>query len=336
MKLHMNLGKDSYDIILERGSLHRLHEHVNLHRKVMIITDDGVPTSYASVIKKQCEEAYVHVIPQGESSKCLAMFQVLCEDLLEKHFSRKDLIIALGGGVVGDLSGYVAASYMRGIDFIQVPTTTLSQIDSSIGGKVAIDLNQVKNIIGAFYQPKLVCIDPDTLSTLPHRHYINGLIEALKAGLIYDPSLFSLFEHGDVHSDIEQIIEKALQVKKAVVEKDEKELGLRKILNFGHTIGHAIESSYHLSELYHGECVAIGMLFFIKDEDVKQRVRHVYEKLGIRESVPYNPEQILSIMKNDKKANAENVDVITVSACGKAEIETMGFEALESIIRGDL
>lgn len=336
MKLHMDLGQNSYDIILERGSIHRLKDEVNLHRKVMIITDDGVPTRYAEAITKQCKEAYVHVIPQGEGSKCLARYQELCEDLLKKHFSRKDLIIALGGGVVGDLSGFVAASYMRGIDFIQVPTTTLSQIDSSIGGKVAIDLDQVKNIIGAFYQPSLVCIDPDTLSTLSHRHYINGLIEALKAGLIYDSSLFACFENGNIETDIELIIEKALRVKKDVVEKDEKELGLRKILNFGHTIGHAIESSYHLSELYHGECVALGMLFFIKDEHLKQRVLNVYEKLGIRKTVPYDVKQVLSIMKNDKKANANQVDVVTVQTCGEAMIETLRFEEIEEILRGGI
>lgn len=333
---HMELGKDSYDIIIKRGSLHTLSEYVNLQRKVMIITDDGVPASYAQILQAQCQEAYLHVIPQGEGSKSLEMFQRLCEDLLTKHFSRRDLIIALGGGVVGDLSGFVAASYMRGIDFIQVPTTTLSQIDSSIGGKVAIDLAQVKNIIGAFYQPKLVCIDPDTLSSLSHRHYINGLIEALKAGLIYDSTLFALFEQEDIDAHLEEIIIKALQVKKAVVEQDEKELGLRKILNFGHTIGHAIETSYQLSELYHGECVALGMLFFIKDEKLKQRVLAIYDRLGIRKSVPYDVNQLLTIMKNDKKATANQVDVITVSVCGKADIETKSFEELEAILRGGL
>lgn len=336
MILHMDLGKDSYDIVLKRGAIHKLKDHVDLNRKVMIITDDGVPKRYAKAIEAQCKEAYIHVIPQGEDSKSLSVFKELCEDLLSKHFSRKDVVIALGGGVVGDLSGYVAASYMRGIDFIQVPTTTLSQIDSSIGGKVAIDLDNVKNILGAFYQPKLVCIDPDTLSTLSHRHYINGLMEALKAGLIYDSELFALFEQGNVEKDIETIIERALRVKKDVVEKDEKELGLRKILNFGHTIGHAIESSYHLSELYHGECVALGMLFFIKDAQLKQRVLNIYDKLGVVKSVPYDVAQILSIMKNDKKANADHVDVITVSTCGKADIETMDFTMVEEIVRGGL
>lgn len=336
MKLHMNLGKNSYDILMQRGCIHEISKYINVNRKVMILTDDGVPSQYADAILAQCPQGFVHVVKQGEGAKSLPVFQECCEALLAQHFSRKDLIIALGGGVIGDLSGYVAASYMRGIDFIQVPTTTLSQIDSSIGGKVAINLDQVKNIIGAFYQPKMVFIDTETLSTLPRRHYINGLVEALKGGLIYDASLFELFEQGDIDTDLETIIYKALLVKKDVVEQDEKEMGLRKILNFGHTIGHAIETSYHLHDYYHGECVALGMMFFLPNEELKQRVLRVYEKLGLKSHVPYNPDEVINFMKNDKKANADNVDVILVKECGKADIETLSFDEIEKLIRGGL
>ena len=253
---------------------------------------------------------------------------------MEQQFSRKDCIIAIGGGVVGDLSGYVAASYMRGIDFIQIPTTTLSQIDSSIGGKVAINLDEVKNIIGAFYQPKIVIIDPDTLQTLPKRHYINGLIEALKEGLIYDESLFNLFEAGDIYKDLDQIIEKALYVKKDVVEKDEKEQHLRKILNFGHTIGHAIESYYHLSEYLHGECVAFGMLYFIEKEDIKKRVLAIYDKLGIKASAPYDPDTVYGLLCNDKKAAHGSVSIVKVKEIGKAEIQDMKLEEVRVLLKG--
>lgn len=334
MKIHVDLKENGYDIIMEHGILGKVKDYVDLNRKVMVITDEGVPLEYATNVVAQCAEGYLHVVPQGEDSKSLSVFKEICEDLLEQQFSRKDCIIAIGGGVVGDLSGYVAASYMRGIDFIQIPTTTLSQIDSSIGGKVAINLDEVKNIIGAFYQPKMVIIDPDTLQTLPKRHYINGLIEALKEGLIYDESLFTLFETGDIYKDIDQIIEKALYVKKDVVEKDEKEQHLRKILNFGHTIGHAIESYYHLSDYLHGECVAFGMLYFIENEDIKKRVLAVYDKLGIQASAPYDPDTVYGLLCNDKKAAHGSVSIVKVKEIGKAEIQDMKLDEVRALLKG--
>lgn len=328
----MELGINSYDIILERGCIHKLTQYIDVNRKVMIISDDGVPNEHIQVVMSQLPQGYVHIVKQGEGSKSLNVFEELCVNLLEHQFSRKDLIIALGGGVVGDLSGYVAACYMRGIDFVQIPTTTLSQIDSSIGGKVAINLHDVKNIIGAFYQPKKVLIDPDTLSTLPRRHYINGLVEALKAGLIYDASLFELFESNEIDQNIDLIIAKALQVKKAVVEQDEKEQGLRKILNFGHTIGHAIETSYHLHDFYHGECVALGMLYFISDASLSKRVRRIYQTLGLQEAVPVKVEEWLQIMRNDKKADQHEVDTIWVNTVGHAEIKKMTFDEVRELM----
>lgn len=332
MKLHMNLGKNSYDIFMERGCLHQVHQYIEPERNVMIVTDDHVPDEYVKILLAQLPKAVVHTVKHGEGAKSMEVFEEICADLLHHQFSRKDMMIALGGGVVGDLTGFVAASYMRGIPFIQIPTTTLSQIDSSIGGKVAINFKDVKNIIGAFYQPKLVLIDPDTLQTLSHRHTINGLVEALKAGLIYDPSLFALFEQEDIEGNMESIIEKALHVKKDVVEKDEKEANLRKILNFGHTIGHAIETSYHLEGLYHGECVALGMMYFISDEALKLRVRHIYQRLGLQDHVPVQKKKWLEIMRNDKKADHDEVDTVWVSELGKAEIRTMTFSEIETVL----
>ena len=170
MKLTMRLGARSYDIILKRGALKNLSALINLNRKVFIVTDSGVPAEYAETVRAQCKEGVVYTVPQGEGSKCLAVYQKLLEAMLEAGFGRSDAVVAVGGGVVGDLAGFVAATYMRGVDFINCPTTTLSQIDSSIGGKVAVDLGRTKNIVGAFWQPKLVVVDPDTLSTLPRRH----------------------------------------------------------------------------------------------------------------------------------------------------------------------
>lgn len=334
MKLHMNLGEHSYDIIMERGALSQLNQYIELKHKVMIISDDLVPRAYIDTIAAQCAECVVHIVKHGEQAKSLAVFETICADLLKHHFSRKDMIIALGGGVVGDLSGYAAASYMRGIDFIQIPTTTLSQIDSSIGGKVAINFNGVKNVIGAFYQPKLVLIDPETLKTLPRRHYINGLVEALKAGLIYDSSLFQLFENGDIDADIDEIIAKALAVKKAVVEQDEKEQGLRKILNFGHTIGHAIESDNHLQDFYHGECVAFGMLYFMKDASLQARTKAIYQKLGLPTEISLNHDGWLALMQNDKKADHDTIDTVWVDKVGIAEIKQMRLTEIAALLEG--
>lgn len=334
MKLHVDLKENSYDIVMEHGALSKVKDLIDLNRKVFIITDRGVPQEYAKIVQSQCKDGVIHVIEEGEKSKSFPVLIKISELLLQHKFSRKDCVIAIGGGVVGDLAGYAAASYMRGIDFIQIPTTTLSQIDSSIGGKVAINLHEVKNIIGAFYQPKLVVIDPDSLKTLPHRHYVNGLVEALKAGLIYDASLFELFEHGDIYKDFDTIVYKALCVKKDVVEKDEKEQNLRKILNFGHTIGHAIESYYHLSEYLHGECVAMGMLYFIEDKTLRNRVLNVYDKLQLPTSAPYDAFAVYDILCSDKKACDTSVTIVCVNKLGEAKLIETPLEDVRKILKG--
>ena len=287
MKLTMHLGARSYDIILKRGCLANLHQFTDLtHRRVFILTDSGVPAAYAQNLLAQCAEGKVCTVPQGEGSKCLKTYGEVLAAMLDFGMTRQDLLVAVGGGVVGDLGGFCAASYMRGIDFVNCPTTTLSQIDSSIGGKTGIDLGPTKNIVGAFWQPKAVLIDPDTLATLPRRHFVNGLAEAVKAGLIADPALFELFETGDPDADIETIIYRSLLVKKKIVEQDEREGGARRALNFGHTIGHGIEAvkgirGRRTNGLYHGECVALGMLPMIEDRQLQKRARAVLRKLGL-------------------------------------------------------
>ena len=281
MKLRIELREKSYDIHIEKGILHKIKEYINLDRKVMIVTDKGVPEKYMNIVKAQCPNGYSIAVEQGEGAKSFKVFEEVCRKLLDLGFHRNDLIIALGGGVIGDLAGFAAASYMRGIDFINIPTTTLSQIDSSIGGKTAINLGDTKNIIGAFYQPKGVFIDLEVLKTLPERHYYNGLVEALKAGLIYDRELFEIFENKNIDENLQEIIYRALLVKKDVVEKDEKEENLRKILNFGHTVGHGIEGFFHLKDVLHGEGVAMGMLPMIEDEELRERTKKILKKMNI-------------------------------------------------------
>jgi 3-dehydroquinate synthase len=268
--IRIELEKNSYNIELKRGNLQQAGKLLNLERKVMIITDGGVPFNYAETVANQCKEAYIKVVPQGEGSKSLQTAEGILTEMLEHQFSRKDCVVSVGGGVVGDLGGFVASLYMRGVDFYNVPTTVLSQVDSSIGGKTAVNLGGIKNIIGAFYQPKAVLIDPDTLNTLPERQVINGLFEAIKMGATSDKELFDLFLTGDWKEQLDVIIEKALLIKKSVVEQDEKESHLRKILNFGHTIGHGFESAAH-GRYLHGECVALGMLY-MSSEEVQEKL----------------------------------------------------------------
>ena len=292
-KLTMNLGERSYDIILKNGALENLYQFARLDRKVAVVTDSGVPAQYAQRVADQCREAKIITVPQGEASKSFKILETVLRQMLEFNMGRGDLVVAVGGGVVGDLAGFAAAIYMRGIDFINCPTTTLSMIDSSIGGKTAVDLGDTKNIVGAFWQPKLVIVDPATLSTLPRRHYINGLAEAVKAGLLADPELFAIFEKGDIDTQISEIIYRSLRFKKNVVEQDETERGMRKALNFGHTIGHGIEAVKGIKGrrtvgLFHGECVALGMLPMIESKTLQKRVRAVYRRIGLPTRTTYN------------------------------------------------
>lgn len=333
MKLTMRLGVRSYDIIIKRGALARIGQLVNLGRRVLVVSDEGVPQQYRDTVLAQCGHGVPVVLPQGEASKSIACFERLMNVMLEHGFTRSDAVLALGGGVIGDLAGFAAACYMRGIAFINCPTTTLSQIDSSIGGKTAVNLEGAKNTVGAFYQPCLVVIDPDTLDTLSARHFANGLAEAVKAGVIADPDLFELFETGDVHADIEEIICRSLVVKKNVVEKDERENGLRAVLNFGHTIGHAIESVNGLKKLYHGECVALGMLPMTQTPPLRRRLRAVYKKLGLRSRIRYDGEAICGFIRHDKKMGADGVvTIVRAPELGEAKLEKIPLEELRVLV----
>ena len=338
-KLTMNLGERSYDIIVKRGSLENLYQFARLDRRVAVVTDSGVPAQYAQMVADQCKDATIITVPQGEASKSFKILETVLRQMLEFNMGRGDLVVAVGGGVVGDLAGFAAAIYMRGIDFINCPTTTLSMIDSSIGGKTAVDLGDTKNIVGAFWQPKLVIVDPDTLSTLPRRHFINGLAEAVKAGLLADPELFSIFEKEDVDDRIGEIICRSLRFKKSIVEQDETEQGMRKALNFGHTIGHGIEAvkgikGRRTTGLFHGECVALGMLPMIEDPKLKKRVRAVYRKLGLPLRCSYNQAEALEAMRHDKKTRGGKIRLVKLPGLGCWRIDTVDMAVLEPLVEG--
>ena len=338
MKLTMHLGANSYDIILKRGCLSNLYQFTDLaHRRVFILTDSGVPEQYAKTVLDQCANGTVFTIPQGEGSKCLKVYGEVLSAMLDFGMDRKDLLVAVGGGVVGDLGGFCAASYMRGISFVNCPTTTLAQIDSSIGGKTAIDLGSAKNIVGAFWQPSVVLIDPDTLATLPRRQFVNGLAEAVKAGLIADPQLFDIFENGDIDAEIETIIYRSLLVKKKIVQTDERENGARKALNFGHTIGHGIEAvkgvrGRRTNGLYHGECVALGMLPMIEDKSLQKRTRAVLRKLGLPVRTGVNKKKVLEYMRHDKKGAGSTITVIRVPGLGCWYADTIPMTQLPALL----
>ena len=323
----MDLGPESYDIVVEAGCLSHAGELLNLNRKVLIVTDSGVPAEYANTVAKCSLAAEVVCLPFGESSKDFDHFRLLLRRMLDFGMSRGDCVAAVGGGVMGDLAGFAAACYMRGIDFYNLPTTVLSQVDSSIGGKTAIDLDGFKNIVGAFYQPRRVLIDPRTLATLPRRQVVNGLAEAVKMALCFDAEGFCLFEDPALAAELarlpegkpvpllESIIISALKTKKRVVEEDVKEQGLRRVLNFGHTLGHGIESMHKKNGLLHGECVALGMLPMCSPA-VRDRLLLVLQSLGLPVLCRERPEKVMGAVLHDKKMYGGKVRAIVVEEPG--------------------
>ena len=319
-----------YDIVIGRNILKNASSLLNLDRKVLIVTDSGVPKKYAQSVADLSKEPVIVTIPQGESSKNISELGNILSVMLKSGFSRGDCVVAVGGGVVGDISGFAASCYMRGIDFYNIPTTLLSQVDSSIGGKTAIDFDGVKNAVGAFYQPKKVIIDTAVLDTLDFRQLASGLAEAIKMAVTCDEELFSFIENSrDLKADLPKIIECAINIKKSVVEKDPKESGLRRVLNFGHTIGHAVEAEEN-GRLLHGECVALGMLPFCADS-VKQRLYSLLKKY----SLPVNIEKsdsLIDYIKHDKKQSDGGIITVFVNEIGSFEFRKMTAEEIINLI----
>lgn len=331
MKIEVKTALSQYDIVIEKGVLKKAAEHLDLNRRVLIVTDSGVPADYAKALAAQCKAPLIVTVPMGEGSKSLAEFEHLLGVMAESGFTRTDCVAAVGGGVAGDLSGFAAASYMRGIDFYNIPTTVLSQVDSSIGGKTAVNFMGYKNIVGAFYQPKCVLIDREVLSTLPQRQIANGLAEALKMSLTSDEKLFELFEHGDIEKNFDEILFRSLMIKKEVVEQDEKENGLRKVLNFGHTLAHAIESEEEMNGFLHGECVAMGMVPMCS-KSVRERLLPVLKKIGLPQETPFDIETVKKAVLHDKKMSGGEITLITCRKIGGFEITKVPVEEYFKIL----
>ena len=334
MEIKITLKENSYSIFTGRNILKDIASFYNFSsHKVLIVTDSNIPSEYYSLIKEKINVVDTLILSPGEDSKSFNSYLKIQEKLLEHNFSRKDIVIALGGGVIGDLVGFASSTYKRGLKFINIPSSTLSMIDSSIGGKTAINFNGIKNVIGTFYQPSLVLIDFDLLKSLPQRHFNNGLIEALKAGYIYDPSILDLFSE-DINSNLEEIIIKSIIVKKHFVEEDEKEQNIRKILNYGHTFGHGFESLGGFNDsLYHGEAVGLGMLVVSID---KEKLISYLNKLDIKYDFEISSQELIKIILNDKKVDGKYIDLILVDNIGESYIKKTSLEDLVSILEGGL
>lgn len=324
MKLQVNLPGHDYPIYIERGVLDRIGSLMPAYRRVCLVTDSGIPSQWVKKVKEEIPGAFVVTIEQGEGSKNLQTVQAVLEQMADHGMTRKDAVIAVGGGVAGDLAGFCAAIYMRGIDFWNVPTTVLSQVDSSVGGKTAVDLGSLKNIVGAFWQPKAVFIDPDVLSTLEDRQVAAGLAEALKMGLILDASLVDLFEQDPL--PLEEIITRSVDLKRMIVEEDEKEHGRRALLNFGHTIGHAIEGAAGLDTWLHGECVAAGMDYMLEDEALKERVARIKDRLGLPSIPAMDPAVLMDYIQHDKKSGDAGITIVTVATPGEGTLNQVSYD----------
>ncbi len=325
-------ASSEYNIYLGNNELDNLAKYFNLNRKVLVVTDSNIPLEYVNKVLNSCLKGHLVTLNPGEESKCFDNYLKLNKILLENEFSRTDAIVALGGGVIGDLSAFVASTYMRGIDFYNIPTSLLAMVDSSIGGKTAIDFLGVKNVIGSFYQPRGVLIDIDTLDSLDRRQLMSGLVESIKMGLCLDRKLFDLIKNSSsLEENIEEIIYRSIECKRKVVEEDEKEKGLRKVLNYGHTFGHAIEESSSLS-LLHGESVGIGMLYFTSFK-VKEDLIDVLNRYELPTSYNLKEEDVDKYVTKDKKRDGDKIDIVYLEDYEKFSFLKLSYEEIKDYVK---
>lgn len=333
--LTMNFDERSYDITVSRGAIKHASELFALDRRVLVVTDDGVPTQYSKAIADAAGEPHILTIRHGEASKCPERYLEILKFMLECGFDRHDCVVAVGGGVVGDLAGFAAATYMRGIDLYNIPTTLLSQVDSSVGGKTAIDFLGYKNVVGAFWQPRGVIVDPDVLESLDARQFACGMSEIIKMFATSDGKMFGRLEDKTQCIPVEEIITAALRIKMNVVEHDEREAGLRRVLNFGHTIGHAIESisADEPYPLLHGECVALGMLA-ITDGEVRRRLMHLLHRYDLPTAFRCDESRFREVLLHDKKAQSGDITVVLVDEIGSFSLKTETVDSIIARIKG--
>lgn len=341
---------DSYPIKTGSGLLDRLGEEIAALTKtcrVMIVSDTNVAPLYLERASKSLANAgfsvYSHIVPAGESSKCITVFGTLLEAFADAKMTRTDLAVALGGGVIGDLTGFAAGCYLRGIRFVQCPTTLLAAVDASVGGKTAIDLDHGKNLAGLFHQPIGVYCDVDTLKTLTPHEIQDGSAEAIKHGILDDPALFDIYETGEPMQAMEEIIARSVIYKSKIVTEDPNEKGVRKLLNLGHTPAHAIERLSNF-EISHGHAVGIGMAIMTRaavkrgylDSDAGARILKTIARAGLPVYCPFGAKEMAEIAALDKKAAASEITVILPETIGRCRMEKLPIAALESLFADGL
>ena len=349
--LTVTLPGRSYDILIGSGLLHQAGGHLRhalpRAKKLFVVTDSNVAPIYLSALTAGLEgsgfETACRVVPAGEGSKSAAVLSALWEDMMDFGLTRTDAVAALGGGVVGDLAGFAAATILRGVDFVQLPTTLLSQVDSSVGGKVAIDLRHGKNLAGAFLQPAAVLCDTDCLCTLPADVFADGAAEAIKTGVLCDETLFALFEDGTLTADPAEVIARCVAYKAGVVERDEKEQGERRLLNLGHTVGHAIEtcSGYAIP---HGHAVAAGLAVIARaaealgwtKQPIAARIAACLAKNGLPTGTDYTAEALAQAALADKKRAGDSITLVIPQRIGECELRKLPVSDLLPVIRAGL
>lgn len=336
----------SYDVIIDKGILESCGEYIkkssNNLSKIALISDDKVFGLYGDIVKKSLEDAgfkvFCHTFSNGEKSKNISVYADMLEFMAENRLTRQDAAVALGGGVCGDMAGFAAATYLRGIDYMQIPTTLLASVDSSVGGKTAIDLKHGKNLAGAFHQPSVVICDTNTFGTLDDTQTACGFAEVIKYGILYDKEFFDGLSERKYSYD--EIVAKCVDFKRNVVEADENEHGCRKFLNLGHTLGHAVEklSNYRLT---HGAAVAIGTVMIAKisenfgfaKEQISNPISEIFKKYNLPTEYNASPDEILNIAMNDKKAEFNDITLVMPRKIGECTLEKTNYELFAKMIK---
>lgn len=350
--IKVNLGVKSYNIEIAAGLLEKAGEKIrgiSSAQRAAIISDSNVDALYGARLQKTLEGSNFAVtrivFPAGEKSKCLAELAAIYDRLAEAGITRSDLVVALGGGVTGDLGGFAAATFLRGVDYVQVPTSLLAQIDSSVGGKVAVDLPAGKNLVGNFYQPKLVLIDTELLKTLPVRFLHDGLAEAIKYGCIRDKALFdkiaAMRNDGELLENAASIVERCCAIKAEIVEHDEFDTGERMVLNFGHTVGHAVEKCCGFTDFTHGEAVGIGMVLLTRQTEklgltepgTADKIAGVLKKYNLPVDAAYTNNELLQAVGMDKKKNGSSITLIILKKIGESFLQKTSWQDLPEYIK---
>lgn len=343
-KVNININNDlkiNYDILVEKGLINdtgKLVKEVLRGKRALIVTDNVVDKFYTETVKKSLEKeniiTSVCVLENGETNKNIESIYNIYSALAKNELSRKDIIIALGGGVIGDMAGYAAATWMRGIDFVQIPTTLLACVDSSVGGKTGINIKEGKNLVGAFHSPRLVIMDSDVLNTLPKREFNAGMAEVIKHAFLFDKKLLEYLENNNNNFDMDFILKRNCELKSHIVEIDYKEKKERMFLNFGHTIGHSVENAAGYGVLLHGEAVAIGVIFAIeygikkgitKDKSLLERAKNIFNKFSLPTEIPSNI-NLKDAIKLDKKRSDDKINFVFLESIGKPYVEKVSIK----------